>query len=118
MDPDDIAFRVPFKSVCPDHTDDYALKKFIEMSAVATSCDYCERGADEPIACSVHDLIEFIDQGIRHEWDHADDEGLPYETAEGGYQLATPLTNYELVDELEIASDAELAADITVGPDR
>ena len=118
MDPESIVHRVPPNAVRPAHTDDYAIREFIEESKSETSCSYCDAESEEPIAVSLYDLVEFIEEAVRTEWNTADDEGLPYDSGEGGYQLATPLSSWELLAEetdLEPANDDELLQHLADG---
>jgi RES domain-containing protein len=74
--------------VCAQCFTDEAIRQFIEGQATATTCDYCGRSADQPIAAEMDDVLEVIANGIFVEWSDAVDE-LPYESAEGGYQGQT-----------------------------
>lgn len=88
----------PDRYVCADGLDDDILKALIAEHAEADECDY--RGASTsdgaPIAAPFDVVMELIAAGIYKEWNAADDEGIPYETREGGYQFPTTET-YDLV---------------------
>ena len=102
------------KWVCAKCFDDAALADFVSENAVEHECDYCGRKSKKkPIGISIDEVMEVIDEGIRSEWGHPDDEGVAYETAEGGYQ-GEVLGTYDLIyDKLEnpFAND-KLADDV------
>jgi len=102
------------KRVCAKCFDDAALADFVSENAVEHECDYCGRKSKKkPIGISIDEVMEVIDEGIRSEWGHPDDEGVAYETAEGGYQ-GEVLDTYDLIyDKLEnpFAND-KLADDV------
>ena len=102
------------KRVCDKCLNDYALAKFVKDRATEKKCDYCGRASKErPIAVPVDDVMPEISDGIRSEWEHPDDVGMPYESAEGGYQ-GTVIDSYELInDELwDIFTNESLREDI------
>jgi DNA-directed RNA polymerase subunit RPC12/RpoP len=75
------------KFVCAKCFDDYALSQLVTENAAEFKCDYCgHRSRKKPIAAPMDEVMEAIDEGIRSEWGHPDDEGIIYESAEGGYQ--------------------------------
>ena len=102
------------KCVCAKCFDDAALADFVSENAVEHKCDYCGRKSKKkPIGVGIDEVMEVIDEGIRSEWGHPDDEGVAYESAEGGYQ-GEVLDTYDLIyDELEnpFAND-KLAEDV------
>jgi HEPN/RES N-terminal domain 1/RES domain len=115
VDPDDIQFRAASCGVCDRHTDDPAVRSYIQDNATLTTCDYCPREATTPIAVWLADFAEFVLEGAETEWGHAGNEGLPYESAEGGWQLATPLSNYELFGgetDLDPTNDDQVLTDL------
>lgn len=77
------------KFVCPDCFEDYAIQEFIVASASSEECSYCGKSAAEPIAAHMNDVLEFIAEGISHEWGNPENEGVPYESREGGWQGLT-----------------------------
>lgn len=72
--------------VCPDCVDDDALAEHLAAHAEAFRCDYCERSSDAPIAAPVDELVAVIHAGLASEYGDANEEGLPYESREGGWQ--------------------------------
>lgn len=87
------------KCVCAKCIEDPFLSAFVSENAIEHECDYCGRKSrKKPIAVGMDDIMEVIDEGIRSEWGHPDDEGVAYETAEGGYQ-GEVLDTYDLIYE-------------------
>lgn len=83
------------KTVCTECFEDYGIKKFIIKSNTHSSCSYCEV-YDDIVACSLDELIEHLLTSIYHEWGDPANEGLPYETREGGWQVASVNNTWEL----------------------
>ncbi len=75
------------KTVCTNCFEEYGLKQFIEDHQTGTKCSYCERD-DELVACKLDLLVGHILTSIHYEWGHPVDEGLPYESREGGWQVS------------------------------
>lgn len=103
------------KYVCAKCFEDAALAAFVSKNAVEHKCDYCGRKSKKkPIGVDIDKVMEVINEGIRSEWGHPDNEGVAYESAEGGYQ-GKVLDTYDLIhDELgnPFAND-KLADDVT-----
>lgn len=72
------------KFVCADCFEDCGIKKFIEEHNTGQACSYCSETGNG--SCSLEHALEHIMYCIRSEWGHPADEGLPYETREGGWQ--------------------------------
>ena len=90
-------------TVCSRCFTDYAIQDFIKANATQKKCSYCEREADEPIASEIDEVMSFISRGIWREFD-IPENCLPYDSSEGGWQLATPMDSYDLFDRLNICS--------------
>jgi len=59
--------------VCADCFEDYAIKDFVEANAENNECDYCgEQSESEPIAAYIDDVIEFIIDGVKTEYEDPD----------------------------------------------
>ena len=97
----------PDDNVCPECFDDDGLKDFIESNVRANACTFCANESNTPIAASMVDTLDYINECLRLEYDMAE-EYLPYETAEGGYMGETWTTHDLLVEEceLELPNDA------------
>ncbi|WP_253770686.1 HEPN-associated N-terminal domain-containing protein [Pseudomonas aeruginosa] len=70
--------------VCARCFGDEGLKEFIRQNSQPGKCSYCERRRR---VCSLNQVIEHIMNSVRLEWGHPANEGLPYETREGGGRL-------------------------------
>lgn len=77
------------------------MKDFCAAHAERDECDFCGAKGSEPIAAPLDEAIGHINATIHRYYDDPANAGLPYETAEGGYQGETWYT-YELFDELEL----------------
>jgi hypothetical protein len=87
------------KFVCGDCFNDQALQDVVGNKAEEKHCDYCGQESDDVIAAPVDAILEVIGESIRTEYGNPDDEGVPYETAEGGYQGET-LSTGEVLEEV------------------
>lgn len=86
--------------VCTSCVDDYALEKAIaEKVKDGEVCSFC----GESPAASLDVLMEVFVLGLGHEYNNADNEFIPYESREGGYQFfAGPgYDSWDLVGEYE-----------------
>lgn len=82
--------------VCTRCVDDDALEKIIAESAQeGQECNFCENRPAAPLDV----LLEAFMNGISHEYGDVDNEGVPYETAEGGYHTANITDTWDIVDE-------------------
>lgn len=98
------------KYVCEGCFGDYAIQEFIRENAEEQRCSYCGASSSEPIAAHMDKVMVLIVEGIKSEWDNPDSQGVPYESAEGGYQ-GKVIDSYDLItdeiwDELEIENDS------------
>lgn len=90
------------KSVCSDCFEEYGIKEFIESNISASVCSYCGGSSRKTKACELDVVIEFILECVSYEWGHPADEGLPYETREGGWQVSSVYNTWELLNNLGI----------------
>jgi hypothetical protein len=107
------------KYVCADCFDEEYLKQVVRENVAAPTCGYCGVTGEELtgekgslIAAPFDSVMQVIAEGIQLEWNNADDEGIPYESAEGGYQART-LDSHDLVWEYVCPNNEALARDIT-----
>jgi hypothetical protein len=100
--------RVGDKNVCNQCFGDYAIKKFICDNSTSTICDYCGRESENgnPIAANFDKVMELIIDGIEYEWADPNDDGVGWESREGGWQCKVydswDLLHDVIADELEI----------------
>ncbi|WP_155927160.1 HEPN-associated N-terminal domain-containing protein [Mesorhizobium sp. L2C085B000] len=64
----------------------------------ASGCSFCARRARREIAAPLDDVIDLIERGISEHYDNPDNAGVPWESAEGGYQFAAYTTDELLSD--------------------
>ena len=81
--------------VCPDCFDEAALQDFIRSCGGTTPCTYCGKVGEG--TCMLEKLMVHAMSCIRTEWGQPADEGLPYETREGGWQGAV-IDSWELLE--------------------
>ncbi|MEU9397978.1 HEPN-associated N-terminal domain-containing protein [Streptomyces sp. NPDC048324] len=86
--------------VCAGCLNDPALKKVISDSAKDDEeCTYC----GESPAAELNVLTGAFVEGLKTEYANADDEGVPYDSGEGGYHVATTWDTWELVNTVALA---------------
>lgn len=71
--------------VCENCFEDGALQEYILSNGTDGKCSFCEEFA-KPVTCELFEVLSVILQGISTEWGHPANEGLAYETREGGWQ--------------------------------
>jgi len=75
-------------------------KDHIRRHASIYACTYCgRRSRKRAIAVPIDEIIDRVREAVHAEYNDAADEPVPYESAEGGYQLRT-MSTYELMDEI------------------
>lgn len=72
--------------VCSNCIDEYGIKSFIEENASNSECSYCQENGSNTKSCNIDLVVEYILNCVRSEWGDPNNEGLPYETREGGWQ--------------------------------
>lgn len=85
--------------VCERCVGDDGLKKFVRMNRLSGTCSYCQRVVK---VCSMDSVIAHVVYSLNLEFGEPANEGLAYETREGGYQ-GSVFTIWELLD--DVASD-------------
>lgn len=85
--------------VCQTCLEYPGLDTFIQRNSESTSCSYCGSSSDSPIAAPLVAVIERIIDGISELYGQADDEGVPYDGREGGYQLPV-YGSHEILNEV------------------
>ena len=82
--------------VCPHCFEEESLQDFIRSRGGKHPCTYC--GAVDEGTCMLDELLDHAMDCIKKEWAHPVDEGLPYETREGGWQVAEVIDTQELFE--------------------
>jgi len=91
--------------VCDQCLDDPHLQALIKDNALDHRCSFCGRlNGDEPIAAAFELVAQRVIEGISELYGQADDEGVPYESREGGYQLPV-YESFEILDEIGLYVD-------------
>lgn len=96
--------------ICSDCVNDEWLKSWIEDEPSANQCSFCDARSDSPIAARFDDFVGYVLIGVRFYWNHPDDEGIAYESAEGGY-MASISDNSDVIWDLGVSeNDAVIEA--------
>jgi hypothetical protein len=93
-------------TVCSGCFEEHSIQQFIEEHQSHNSCSYCDESGDDVKACDLDSVIEHILESISYEWGHPANEGLPYESREGGWQVATVCDTWELLEDIEFGNDS------------
>jgi hypothetical protein len=93
--------------VCDHCVDDQPLREYIRERAESTTCSYCAREAEKPIACELDVLLQAFADAIAVDWRDAIDE-MPYD----GGDWALPEVNRDIRD---LLTDGDL--DVEVHPE-
>ena len=104
--------------MCGSCFSDEGLRAFCTQYASSDECDFCGATDTELIAAPLDDVIEHISVCVHNHYDDPANAGLPYESAEGGYQ--GPLyETYEVFEALSLEfprdEDGKLRAAIERG---
>ncbi|MBT4728248.1 MAG: RES domain-containing protein [Bacteroidetes bacterium] len=83
----------PDRNVCNSHFKDYAIKSFIKDNSIHGSCDYCNT---KSCVLSLNSLLEFLNSGISFFYGSPENEGVAWDSSEGGWQLASVIDAYDL----------------------
>jgi hypothetical protein len=103
----DRGYSLPEEHVCADCLNDEYLRDYAEANVSVKVCDFCGNEADENIAAPLARLLGLVFEAIHFEWNDPDNEGIVYETAEGGYQ-ADMTNTQEILRDMKITDDEKL----------
>lgn len=92
-------------TVCSNCFEESGIEKFIEEHQSHSKCSYCGENGVDVKACELDSVIEHILVSIAHEWGNPANEGLPYETREGGWQ-GTVYDTSELLDIIGLGNNS------------
>ena len=102
----------PDTFVCFNCIGDYALSNYIKHNASHKKCSYCSKSYSKNCTISLKNLIDYIMECIRTEWNIAVDAGVPWDSREGGWLLPT-VDTWDLLDNSEpIDATDDLREDI------
>ena len=101
------------KFACPACFQDKDIRVFIQEIATEKECSYCDSLAtDEPIAADMNEIMELIMDGIRLEWGDPNDEGMPWDSGEGGW-LGSVFDTDEILEKIGFRTmDEKVYSDI------
>jgi len=105
--PDHCMITHPY--ACANCFRDEALRQFIAENAIDCRCGYCGRRADTPIAADIGEVTELIEESLEFEWTDPGNE-LPWDSAEGGWQLVTPMSTDDLIRNEETFANEDTPA--------
>ena len=87
---------------------DIDIKKFVHLEAVEHKCSYCDAySCDNPIAADINFIMGLIIDGIHLEWGDPNNEGMAWESREGGWQGALVLDGGEIFDQISFYTNSD-----------
>lgn len=93
-------YRHTNRHVCCKCFEDNAIRSFIAANLRELNCSFCGETGDEPIACQLDRVIEYMLACILDHYSDAESESVPYDGEEGKYIIPTRSTLELLRDEL------------------
>lgn len=99
------------KSVCDQCFSDYAIRKFIRNYASSHECSYCGRTSKNKIAAEMDEVLSFIAAGLNREYEPPERQ-VPWDSAEGGWQLPVTHARDLFRYELELSDNADVTDDL------
>ncbi len=91
-------------NICSNCLSNPTLKELVQETASSHKCDFCGAKSEIEIAAPLDCIMETIMLGLTFDWSTPDDEGVSYESAEGGYQ-ASLSTTYDILADYEITEN-------------
>ncbi len=88
------------KFICDRCFRDVDVRAFVRGNAKAIRCSYCGRRRSYPSAAPMNAVIAFIVEGLKSEYGDPSNGCVPWESAEGGWQLPVWDTYDLFVDQL------------------
>ena len=84
--------------VCGRCFDNLDLKEYISENAEYDECSYCGKSKKKKhIAININDFISYLLECISAEWGNPNDEGVGWESKEGGWISAKVIDTYDFV---------------------
>jgi hypothetical protein len=87
-------------TVCGACFTDEGIKGFIEENATDHECSFCGATSEEPIAASIREVAEFIEEGIRREYGNPDECGMSWDSEDQRYHPGNTYDTTDLVSDL------------------
>ena len=100
-------YREAEGAICEKCVTDTALRQWISDNLSATTCRFCCASSEKQIAARFDEFVGIVLTGVRFDWNHPDDEGISYISAEGGYQTAIADTR-EVLEEYNISDESHV----------
>jgi hypothetical protein len=98
--------KPPKKYVCKNHFTDDSIIEYIEKESEDGICSYCRLKYQDGKVITLEALIDFINNGIRYFYGEPGNEGVNYDSSEGGWFGTTVFDSYELLqDEISLEID-------------
>ena len=119
MEAQERGWSAPETYVCADCVEDPYLKQQIDQAKCASTCDYCGRKADMPIAAPTEVVVEVVFGAVRAYYCEPSAGGVPYDQ---GF-IVEPIAIEEVLDHLgfdghpdlvEAVADSEINGDMFV----
>jgi hypothetical protein len=98
------------KFACSKCFEDYAIRRFVRHNATSLACSYCGRQSKKPIAAEMDEVLSFIAEGLAREYEPPEDN-VPWESAEGGWQLPVEGA-FDLFWDLGLSESKALSEDL------
>lgn len=98
--------RPPDKFVCKNHFTDEAIIDYIEENSNDGICNYCRLKYQDGKVIPLESLVDFINSGIRYFYGEPGDEGVGWDSSEGGWLGTEIFDSYELLQD-EICLDID-----------
>lgn len=98
--------------VCAGCYEEQGVKEFIKQNSAPGKCTYCRK---KKKVCPLNDVIEHIAVCIRLEWGDPNNEGLPWESREGGWQFDEVCDTWDLLHDLELTCESEALSEDIIG---
>jgi DNA-directed RNA polymerase subunit RPC12/RpoP len=102
--------------VCSRCLEEYGLKEYISENAEYDECSYCGKWSKKKkIAIHINDFISYFLECLDSEWGNPVDEGVGWESREGGWISAKVIDSYDLInDELELDINHDELKDLLI----
>lgn len=94
-------------AICEACVTDPALKYWVSQNLSDPACRFCGEESEDLIAASFDEFVGVVLTGVRFDWNHPDDEGIMYISAEGGYQASISDT-WDVLGDYDISEDSDV----------